>query len=83
MRYLGRDCLYQETVEQLLTIGYPIGYRDHHAKTLRDRPNRRRMGNPQPHPPTRPLQQHHQNTRTSQTLPPAQTHKRHSISVGL
>jgi hypothetical protein len=30
-----------ETVEQFLTIGYPIPYGDHHAKTLRDRPDRR------------------------------------------
>ena len=29
-----------------MTIGYPIGYGNHHAETLRDRPNRRRMGNP-------------------------------------
>jgi phosphatidylethanolamine-binding protein (PEBP) family uncharacterized protein len=35
-----------ETVEQLLTIGYPIGYGDHYAKTLRDRPDRRRMNHP-------------------------------------
>jgi len=31
-----------------LTIGYLIGYGDHYAKTLRDKPNRRRMGNPEP-----------------------------------
>jgi site-specific DNA-methyltransferase (adenine-specific) len=44
-----------ETVEQLLTIGYPIPYGDHHAKTLRDRPDRRGMDNPRTHPQTRPL----------------------------
>jgi hypothetical protein len=29
--------------------------RDHHAKTLRDRPDRRGMDNPRTHPQTRPL----------------------------
>ena len=60
-----------ETVEQLPSIGHPVCYGDHHAKTLRDRPNRRRMGNPRIHPQTRPLRRQNRNPRTPQTLPPA------------
>jgi putative transposase len=62
-----------------LTIGYPIGYTDHHTPTLRDRPDQRRMGNPPTRSQTRPLRRQNQNTRTSQTLPLARNHERHPL----
>jgi hypothetical protein len=63
-----------------LTIGYPIPYGDHHAKTLRDRPDRRGMDNPRTHPQTRPLRRENQNPRTPQILPPTRNRQRYLVS---
>ena len=68
-----------ETVEQLPSIGHPVCYGDHHAKTLRDRPNRRRMGNSRIHPQTRPLRRQNRNPRTPQTLPPTRNRQRYPL----